>query len=138
MSKKVWIIGGSSGIGFELVKQYLKNADKVIVSARSATNSKSLAELHSQYTKNLTLLDMDVTQTQNVLDVTKKAWEVYEGVDLCFYNAGAYESMKMDEWKLEHFEAMNQINYLGAIRILTSVAPLFQAQKSGHFVFNIR
>ncbi len=137
MSKKVWIIGGSSGIGFELVKQYLKNADKVIVSARSATNSKSLAELHSQYTKNLTLLDMDVTQTQNVLDVTKKAWEVYEGVDLCFYNAGAYESMKMDEWKLEHFEAMNQINYLGAIRILTSVAPLFQAQKSGHFVFNI-
>lgn len=137
MAKKIWIIGGSSGIGFELVKEYLQNADKVIVSARSATSTEGLLQLCLEYGNSMTLIDMDVTQTQSVLEATQKAWEVYGGLDLCFYNAGAYESMKMQTWNIEHFEAMNQVNYLGAIRILNSLAPLFEVQKSGHFVFNL-
>lgn len=137
MAKKIWIIGGSSGIGLELVKLHLKNQDKLIVSARNATKSQALLKLSLEYSKNLMLLDMDATQTQSVLSATHKAWEFYEGIDLCFYNAGVYESMKMQSWKLENFEAMNQVNYLGAVRLITSLSPLFQKQSSGHFVFNI-
>lgn len=137
MSKKIWIIGGSSGIGLELVKLYLHAEDKVIVSARSATSSKELMELRLQYTQTLTLLNMDVTQTQSVVDATHKAWEAYGGLELCFYNAGAYESMKMQDWNMEHFELMNQTNYLGALRLVTTLAPFFETQKRGNFVFNL-
>jgi len=137
MAKRIWIIGGSSGIGLELVKLHLKNLDRLIVSARNATKLEALLKLSLEYSKSLILIDMDVTQTQSVLDAIKRAWEVYDGIDLCFYNAGAYESMKMESWKIENFEVMNQINYLGAVRLVTSLAPLFKKQNSGHFVFNI-
>lgn len=137
MIKKIWIIGGSSGIGLELVKEYLSHGNTAIVSARTATQTPALQELALEYLDSLKLLDMDVTSTKSVQTATQEAWQAYEGIDTCIYNAGAYESMKMDEWNLEHFEMMNQINYMGAVRIITALTPLFDVQKKGHFVFNL-
>jgi short-subunit dehydrogenase len=137
MAQKVWIIGGSSGIGLELTKRYLETNNDVILSARSATTLKHLQELVLLYPDTLKLLDIDVANSQSVKDGVALAWSMHDGIDLCIYNAGIYESMKMDEWNLEHFEAMNQINYMGGVRIVTGLAPLFEAQKNGHFVFNL-
>jgi short-subunit dehydrogenase len=135
-SKIVWLIGASNGIGFELAKLYLDNGDRVIITARNTASSDALRLLKEKFPKNLHLLDMDVTQTQNVKDATQVAWNLYGGIDLCVYNAGIYESMKVKEWNLENFEAMNQVNYVGAIRVLTEIIPLFEEQKQGHIAFN--
>ena len=137
MEQKVWFIGGSSGIGLELVRQYLQNNHDVIVSARTATASKNLQKLLLSYPAKLKLLDMDVSDMQSIKSATSRVWEFYNGIDLCFYNAGVYESMKMSEWNLEHFEAMNDINYLGAVRVITALSPLYEKQKHGNFVFNL-
>ncbi|MFT7004657.1 MAG: short-subunit dehydrogenase [Sulfurimonas sp.] len=137
MKKKIWIIGGSSGIGLELVKKYLVNNDNVIVSARNATNSEALKALCLENPQSLKLVDIDVVSTQSVNSSTQEAWSTYEGIDICVYNAGAYESMKMDEWNMEHFEAMAQVNYLGAVRLMNALNPLFILQRKGHFVFNL-
>ena len=137
MSKTVWIIGGSQGIGFELAKEYLNKNHRVIVSARETESSSLLSELKKEYKEKVTLLDIDVTQTQRVASATKKAWAVYGGIDISIYNAGVYEAMTVNEWNLEHFEMMNQVNYMGAIRLLTTIVPLFQAQQKGHIVFNV-
>lgn len=137
MAQRVWLIGGSSGIGLELVKQYLQNNNDVVVSARTATFIQTLRDLSVLYPCKLKLLDMDVSDSKSVEACTGLAWNFYNGIDLCLYNAGVYESMKMDEWNLEHFETMNNINYLGAISIITSLTPLYETQKYGSFVFNI-
>jgi len=42
MSKCIWIAGGSSGIGLELVKLWLLNGDRLIVSARQACSTAML------------------------------------------------------------------------------------------------
>lgn len=136
MNKIVWIIGGSSGIGYELCKLYLKEDFRVIVSSRNATKTTLLQELKITYTNNITLLDMDVSETKSVDEATQKAWEVYGDISLCIYNAGVYESMRTQEWKMEHFEQMMQINYLGAVRVTNALTPFFLQNKSGHFVFN--
>ena len=137
MQQRVWLIGGSSGIGLELVKQYLQNNNDVIVSARTATFTRTLKDLLVLYPGKLKLLNMDVSDSKSVQTCTSLAWNFYNGIDLCLYNAGVYESMKMDEWNLEHFEAMNNVNYLGAIRIITSLTPFYEKQEHGSFVFNI-
>lgn len=136
ISKIVWLIGASNGIGLELAKLYLENANRVIITARNTASSDELALLKEEFLENVHLLDMDVTQTQSVIDATQRAWNLYGGIDLCVYNAGVYESMKIDEWNLEHFEAMNQVNYVGAVRVLTEIIPLFEEQKQGHIAFN--
>ncbi len=137
MSKKIlWLIGGSNGIGLSLVELLLKRGDRVIVSARNTQNSKELNKLKSEYATALHLLDMDVSQTHSVAYATQKAWSIYGGVDTCLYNAGVYESMKIEEWDLEHFISMNQVNYVGALRVLNEIVPLFIEQGRGHIAFN--
>ncbi len=136
MKQIVWIIGGSNGIGLQLLKRFLKNGDKLIVSARDTHSSEELKRLKAEYQNDLHLLDMDVSQSVSVTYATQKAWSFYGGIDLCMYNAGVYESMKVDEWSLAQFEAMNQVNYMGAVRVLTEIVPLFEQQKHGHIAFN--
>ncbi len=137
MSKKIWLVGGSNGIGLELAKEYLRSQNKVIVSARNATTSDELLLLKEKYQESLELVNMDVSQTQSVIEKTQKVWSIYDGLDLCIYNAGVYESMKIDEWDLAHFDMMNQVNYLGAVRVLTELIPHFKKQYYGHIAFNI-
>lgn len=136
MHQVVWLIGGSSGIGFKLVKQYLQNDTIVIASARKATTSNTLAELLLLYPKTLRLLDMDVTDELSVAKTTEHAWSLFNRIDVCFYNAGVYESMKVASWDFKHFEMMNQVNYLGALRVILSLTPLFEQQGYGSFVCN--
>lgn len=137
MSKRIWIIGGSSGIGLELVKLWLQDGNRVVVSARNASTNDSLRSLHQEFTDSIHLLDMDVTQSQSVSNAVNGLWDIYQGVDLLFYNAGAYETMRMNEWQVQHIEQMMQVNYLGAVRVMTEVLPYFEAQHSGKWVFNL-
>ncbi|MBD3797145.1 MAG: SDR family NAD(P)-dependent oxidoreductase [Campylobacterales bacterium] len=135
--KTVWIIGGSSGIGLELAKEYLYNGHRLVVSARKASQSEALQELQKKFTENLSLVDIDVTDTQSVQNGVEKAWCSYGVIDTAIYNAGAYESMKHKEWSFDHFEMMNNVNYLGALRVIIALSPYFEVQKKGNFVFNL-
>jgi short-subunit dehydrogenase len=136
MGKKIWIVGGSTGIGYELCKCYLDNGHSVVVSARNTSTSQELKQISLQYIGRLTLINMDVTDIQSVKNATQKAWDSYGAINLCIYNVGMYESMKVDEWNLNHFEDMVQANYLGAIRVTHSLMPFFIKNTKGHFVFN--
>ncbi|MGK0256250.1 MAG: short-subunit dehydrogenase [Arcobacteraceae bacterium] len=136
MNKIIWIVGGSTGIGYELCKYYLDDGYSVVVSARNASTSKELKETSIQYPSRLTLINMDVRDIQSVKNATQKAWNSYGEINLCIYNVGMYESMKVEEWNLSHFEDMTQINYLGAIRVTHSLIPFFLENGKGRFVFN--
>ena len=136
MSKIIWLIGASNGIGLELAKLYLESKNKVIVSARD-TSLETLQHLKQKYENSLHLVNMDVTDSDGVIESVQKVWDLYGGIDLCFYNAGVYERMNIKQWNLKNFEAMNQVNYMGAIRVLTQIVPLFEEQKKGHIAFNI-
>lgn len=127
--KKVWIIGSSSGIGLELVQLYLKNNSQVIASSRNAKNSKELLKLKSVYTNNLHLLDIDVSNNQSVIKSVDEAFSIFNDLDICFYNAGVYESMTIEQWNISDFESMININYLGAVRVLKPLISYLEKQK---------
>ena len=134
--KRIWIIGGSSGIGLELVKLCLQNNYLVIVSSRNATNTDALLKLLIDYPKKITLLNFDATCKDEIKDTVSKAWKIYNGIDIWFYNAGAYEIMGIDSWNNSKFEQMNEVNYLGVIRLMTELLPYFKNMGKGHWVWN--
>ena len=136
MKKVVWIVGASEGIGLALVKLYLQNGDRVVASARNTEASQNLNELKKSYTSELSLVDIDVRSEQSVSEATDEVCRLYGGIDLCIYNAGVYESMRIESWDLAHLNAMNDVNYLGAVRLLHALVPHFMAQGVGHVVFN--
>lgn len=131
------MVGGSSGIGLELVKLWLLNGDRLIVSARHASGNEMLQALVEVYPDNIRLIDMDVTEPSSINEAVKNAWKFYEGLDMWFYNAGAYETMKIHEWKFEHFKQMNTVNYLGAVNLMTELSALFETQGYGRWIVNL-
>ena len=140
MSKKVqiiWLVGASSGIGFELAKLFLLNGARVVLSSRDTHSSQNLQALKTQYQERVALVNTDVRDDASLSLAVQRAFEAFGAVDLCFYNAGVYEKMKHTEWNMEHFRAMNDTNYLGAIALLNAITPLFKKQGSGHIVFNV-
>jgi len=136
MSQSIWIIGGSSGIGLELVKEYLHNKHTVVASARSITTSRTLTQLLLLYPKTLKLLDIDVTDEKSIQKTAQQVSHFLKKIDVCFYNAGVYENMNVSSWDVKHFAMMNEVNYLGAVRIIVSLTPFFEKQGFGSFVCN--
>ena len=127
--KKVWIIGSSSGIGFELVKLWLQNNYLVIASSRDAVNSCELLKLKSIYTEQLELLNIDVLDNKSVIENVDKVFNIFNDLDICFFNAGVYESMNIEQWNISNFESMINTNYLGAVRILKPLVGYLEKQK---------
>jgi short-subunit dehydrogenase len=127
--KKVWIIGSSSGIGFELVKLWLQNNYLVIASSRDAVNSCELLKLKSIYTEQLELLNIDVLENKSVIESVDKVFNIFNDLDICFFNAGVYESMNIEQWNISNFESMINTNYLGAVRILKPLVGYLEKQK---------
>ena len=113
--KKVWIIGSSSGIGFELVKLWLQSNYLVI--------GKSI------YTEQLELLNIDVLDNKSVIESVNKVFNIFNDLDICFFNAGVYESMNIEQWNISNFESMINTNYLGAVRILKPLVGYLEKQK---------
>lgn len=137
MKDRLWLVGGSSGIGLELARLWLKADKRVIVSSRVATGNKSLLTLQESYPTQLKLLDLDVTQTEGVEAIVDQAWHAYGGLDYWFYNAGSYESTAISEWDLKLFELMSMTNYMGAVRIIKALYPLAKEQKGSRWILNI-
>ena len=135
-NKTIWIIGGSSGIGFELVKHCLQKNYTVIASSRNASSNKDLKELKEQYKSSISLLDIDVSLKEEIKDKVKNAWNIYNKIDIWFYNAGAYEVMNINSWETSKFEQMNEVNYLGIIRVMNELLPYFKEQKAGQWIWN--
>ena len=129
MAKRVWIIGASSGIGLELVKLWLQNNYQVIASSRNIENSNELLNLKSTYTDSLELLNIDVLNNENVIKGVDRAFNIFNGLDICFYNAGVYESMTYEQWDISNFESMIDINYLGVLRVLKPLIAYLEKQK---------
>lgn len=132
----IWIVGGSSGIGLELVTLWLDAGHHVVVSARHAEGSDALKMLAALHDDRLICIDLDVTTSQGVNAVCNRAVAAFGGLDLWFYNAGAYHPMTCDEWDIETFEQQAQVNYLGAVRLMKHLLPHFEKQPGGRWVWN--
>lgn len=132
----IWIIGASSGIGLELLKRWLEDGHNVVASSRSAQSSTELVELKNSYSDRLVLLDLDVSASQDSSPVVQQAWDAFGYLDRWFYNAGAYDVLKLSDWDESKFEMMTQTNYMGAVRIMIPLSKKFVAQGYGEWIWN--
>jgi NAD(P)-dependent dehydrogenase (short-subunit alcohol dehydrogenase family) len=130
-TSRIWLVGGSEGIGLALTQQLLATGAQLVVSARQAEQNGALLAMQARYGESLHLLNCDVTESHppHLQTIIDQAWSVYNGLDTWIYNAGVYHAMPIADWDLARFEQMNQVNYLGAVRLMVGLAPKFNAQR---------
>jgi len=125
--KTVWLVGASSGIGRATAHALHTQGAKVIVSARSQQALDTFAAEHP----GAIVLAMDASDAESV-EATAQTVLAAGPLDLVLYCAGYYKEQRATQFDLAEMLRHNQVNYVGALYVLSAVLPHFLARKAGH------
>jgi short-subunit dehydrogenase len=123
---RIFITGGTSGIGLELAKAYLKSGHDVAVCGRDLTRlPKDIQEIFPQ----LNAYQVSVTDREEMEKIVKE-FSGDQGIDLLIANAGRSHGSKT---KTPDFEASRNIVHTNIIGTLNSFGPAVEIMiKQGH------
>jgi NAD(P)-dependent dehydrogenase (short-subunit alcohol dehydrogenase family) len=96
----ILITGTNRGIGFELTKQYLQDDFRVLACCRLSGTTEELHSLNDQYPETLTIIDLDVTDTNYIEKLSEQLQ--HEAIDILINNAGIIDS---EHTHLDHIES---------------------------------
>ncbi len=126
----VLITGANRGIGLALVKEFLKQGDRVIATARQPDKADELNALSKTYHEpNYTVIPMDVTNADSVNQAYSKIAQSFSSLDILINNAGVNpdsKDEKFEDMDIAHFEMAFDVNVVGVARVSRSLLPLLK------------
>ena len=125
--KRYWLVGASEGLGRALALRMSKAGCELVLSARGAERLEAVA---AELPGPAQVVPVDVADLASVRAAAEAAGEI-DGV---VYLAGVYWPFAAQEWDVEQAEAMADVNFTGALRVLGCVVPAMVARGSGHVV----
>jgi len=124
--KTAWVVGGSSGLGAEVVKQITADGTKAYVSAR---NKKTLEGFCASL-ENAIPVKLDVSHEGECLQVVNEIVStIGELPDLIILNAAIYTPMGCENFDPKSIADMMQVNYLGVVNMMAALLLHHQAGK---------
>jgi NAD(P)-dependent dehydrogenase (short-subunit alcohol dehydrogenase family) len=134
--RRVLITGGSSGIGAESARQVAAAGGIPIIVARSLDKLLEVqAEIQAEggvcHVHTCDLSDLEAIDT-----LVKEVLDAHGGIDYLVNNAGRSirRSIKLSYDRFHDLERTMQLNYFGAVRLITGFLPSMTAQKFGHII----
>ena len=128
MSKKVWIIGASSGIGKALSLKFSNEGWQVAASARRESLLKELNEKNN----NIYPFPLDVSNLENNQTVFKNILEKFSDIDLCIFGAAIYDPNYEKEINDKKIREIMEVNFFGVVNFIKTVEKYFKLKKNGH------
>lgn len=130
MSSKVLVTGASGGFGALTVKSLLANGHAVAATMRNTTtrNKEKTDELTSLGAH---VIELDVTSDESVNAGVAKAIELLGGLDVVVNNAGVGVLGIQENFTIEDFKKLFEVNVFGVQRINRAALPHLRAQGSG-------
>lgn len=127
---KVLITGANGGFGALSVKTLLSQGHGVVASIRNpeSRNKEVADELAALGAK---IVNIDVTDDNSVIAGVEKAIELLGGLDVVVNNAGVGVLGIQEQFNIEDFKRLFDINVFGVQRVNRAVLPHFRKQASG-------
>ena len=130
--------GRPYALGFNLVRRYLENGDRVLASIRRP--SEALEKLRQEYPGQLSVLTMDIASTASVEAAAKQAARLTPAVDLIINNAttASADTMKeLPDFDLDLIAPAVNVGAVGPIRVVKAFLPLLKNSETTALVVNI-
>lgn len=124
---RYWLVGASEGLGRALAHKLSSRGIELALSARKGNR---LQELADELPSAASVHPLDVSDLQAVKDV---AYDVGR-IDGVIYMAGVYWPMDAEHWDADAVEAMCNINFIGAARVVGETVPKMIERNMGHVV----
>lgn len=131
MAKTIFITGASRGFGRIWAEAFLKRGDNVVVSVR---NPEKLTELTKEFSSNLLILKLDVTDKKASFEAVKTAKAHFGRIDVLINNAGYGHVGAIEELNEQDVRAQFETNVMGSLWTTQAVLPIMREQKSGHII----
>ena len=125
--KNIIITGTSRGIGNELALKFANEGHNVLAISR-----KTCANLAKH--ENVTCLSVDLSDAENLKDITHFLGSTWKQVDIIIHNAGAIKLKPFAETTVEDFRKIYEVNVFGVVSLTQIALPYL---KSGSHVVTI-
>nr|WP_315430647.1 oxidoreductase [uncultured Albidiferax sp.] len=126
----VWFITGcSTGFGLELAKQAVKHGYRTVVTARAPSKLEGFG-----VTDNVLVLQLDVTQPDQVDAAMQAAKARFGDIDVLVNNAGIGYFAAIEEGEEAEVRKMFEVNVFGLSRVVQAVLPGMRKRRSGCIV----
>lgn len=129
----VWITGANSGIGRSLTHYFSKQGITCIASARREEVLKKMKSEFPEYQNNIALFPLDVSNTDDVHDVSKNIFKKYD-VDCVINNAGITSFTPAEDDSIDDVYKIIQTNLIGAISVIQNILPHFKKRGGGTII----
>lgn len=125
--RSVWLIGASSGIGLATAQALHAAGARVVVSARKASLLAQFVQAHP----GAQAVVLDVSDGADIVQAAHQV-QALQGLDVVVYCAGYYQAVRATDYALQEMLRHQEVNYIGAVRVLDAVLPALLAQGAGH------
>ena len=133
-NKIVVITGASSGIGEAAAEQFAKRGANLVLVARRKEKLEQVEQKLSKYSIKTLIQVCDVSDKQQVKQMSEKVIETFSKIDILVNNAGFVIYGKVEELSIEDIESQMKTNYFGTINCTKHFLPYFLKQNSGHMI----
>jgi dehydrogenase/reductase SDR family member 7B len=132
-NKVCLITGASSGIG-EALAQTLNDMGAILI--LSARNKEKLETVKTSclYPYNITILPCDLEETHTLTAFAREAWDLFQGIDYVFLNAGMAVRDLIVDTNLEMINKVMNINFFSNVALSKAFLPYMREKKRGCFV----
>lgn len=124
----ILITGGSSGIGFEMAKQFLAAKNKVIITGRNMNK----LEKAKQKLGDVTIIQSDVSNPDSIKELYKKVSKEFPDLNVLINNAGVMSTINLQDHNLSPDELTKEIdiNVKGIIWMNDAFLPLLKRNRN--------
>ena len=128
----ILITGGTSGIGLELVRQFYKLENKIIV---TSSNKNNLVKLKIQFPK-IEIIVCDLGDNLSVRNLTDNCLVEHKDINIVINNAGIQNNYIWTEEKDGYNKIENEIrvNFTSPMLIIYGLLPLLTAKQNSAIV----
>ncbi|MFC0180060.1 SDR family NAD(P)-dependent oxidoreductase [Thorsellia kenyensis] len=135
-TKTIWILGASSGIGYELAILLAKQSHQLILSAR---NEKLLSELHDKLQPTASVehlvVPCDCSDYENLKEAKALISERIKRIDSVIFMAGQYEPLSILDIQKKHIDSIIKTNLNGPMYLTELVLQELLTQKESQLIF---
>lgn len=129
--RQILITGANRGVGFALTQQYVQaGANRVFATCRNPKSANDLNDLAQQYPNQVTVIQLDINNTQSIDDSVKAVENYTDKLDILINNAGIFPKDGHQSNSLGNLSADD----VGQVVTTNSVSPLIVTQAYRHLL----
>lgn len=132
--KKIWLIGGGSGIGRELALKLAGSGNSVVISGRGIESLTEVATAFQQSTNDgsgrVIPLVYDVTDDEASTSIAQQITTLVGSLDILIFCAGRCEYVDDAELSVDLFRRVYDVNVFGMVNAVSAALPLMKAKSA--------